>query len=165
MKTEKNYFDLLISLTNDENYSKQLAIELVECDQDPNGFYHKHSANHFKNRGINHAGHSEQTLCYLLDKLEENEFLCELGADADSEELNNAIRLLTKGKVKEDLFTEDDEDDSNGMFELIFDAEDYLAEYDLAIVQFPLESDSLPITIVSIEQVDEIQTMIDEIFG
>lgn len=165
MKTEKNYYDLLISITKDESFSKQLSMDLIESDEDAIGFFDKHSENHFRNRGINEAGHAEQTLCYLLDKLEENEFLCELDYKADSEELNDAIMLLSKGKIESELFSEEDEEDSNGMFELIFDAEDYLAEYNLAIVQFPLDSDSHPISIVSLEQGDEIQTMIDELFA
>lgn len=164
MKAEKNYYNLLISITKDENFSKQLSKDLIESDMDAIGFFNKHSENHFRNRGMHEAGHAEQTLCYLLDKLEENEFLCELGNEADSEELNNAIKLMSKGKIEDDLFSEEDEEGSNGMFELIFDAEDYLTEYDLAIVQFPLDSNSHPIAIVSIDQNEEIQTMIDELF-
>lgn len=164
MRTEKNYYDLLIFITKDENFSKQLSRELTESDEDAIRFFNKHSENHFRNRGIREAGHAEQTLCYLLDKLEENEFLCELGSKADSEELNGAIKLLSKGKIENDLFSEEDEEGSNGMFELIFDAEDYLEDYDLAIVQFPLDSDSHPIVVVSLEQSEEIQTMIDELF-
>jgi hypothetical protein len=165
MNTAENYYDLLIALTKDANFSKQLASELVESDEDALGFFNKHSENHFSNRGINEAGHPEQTLCYLLDKLEELEFLCELDHKADSEELNEAIRLLSKGKIENDLFSEEDEEDANGMFELIFDAEDYLVEYDLAIVQFPLESDSHPIAIVAIDELEAIETLIDELFG
>lgn len=165
MKTEKNYYDLLILITKDENFSEQLSRDLTESDKNPIEFFNKHSENHFRNRGINEVGHKEQTLCYLLDKLEENEFMYELGNEADSEELNSAIKLLSKGKIENDLFSEEDEEDSNGMFELIFDAEDYLEEYDLAIVQFPLDSNSHPIAVVSLEQSEEIQTMVDELFG
>lgn len=165
MKTEKNYYDLLILITKDENFSEQLSRDLTESDKNAIEFFNKHSENYFRNRGINEVGHKEQTLCYLLDKLEENEFLCELGNEADSEELNSAIKLLSKGKIENDLFSEEDEEDSNGMFELIFDAEDYLEEYDLAIVQFPLDSNSHPIAVVSLEQSEDIQTMVDELFG
>ena len=165
MKTEKNYYDLLISITNNESFSKGLAKDLMESEEKPLEFFSKHRGNHFSNRGINKAENAEQTLCYLLDKLEENKFLCELDYKADSEELNHAIKLLSKGKIENDLISEEDAEGSNGMFELIFDAEDYLEEYDLAIVQFPLDSDSHPIAIVSLKQSEKIQTMIDNLFG
>lgn len=164
MSLEKKYFQLIFAITQDENLSNQLATDLQESNSNPSEFYQKHKMNHFENRGINEPGNSEQTICYLLDKLEEHEFLCELDYHADAEELNDAIKLLSKGKIKEDLISEEDEEDAEGMFELIFDAEDYLEEYNLAIVQFPLESDSHPISIVSLEKSEEIQTMIDELF-
>jgi len=90
--------------------------------------------------------------------------LYELDYKADSDELNHAIQLLSKGKIEEDLFSDEDEEDADGMFELLFDAEEQLEEYDLAIVQFPLESDSHPIAIVPLDRGEEIQTMIDELF-
>jgi Zn-dependent M16 (insulinase) family peptidase len=164
MKTEKNYFDLLISITNDENFSSQLAKELIESEENPLEFYNKHRENHFTNRGIDEAGNSEQSLSYLLDKLEDNNFLRELDYKANSEELNDALKHLSKGKIEKDFFTEEDEEESNGMFEMLFDAEDYLEEFDLAIVQFPLDSDSHPIALVPLERSEEIQTMIDELF-
>jgi hypothetical protein len=164
MNTEKNYFDLLIALTNDESLSKQLASELLESDSHSTDFFNKHMENYFSNRGITSPGNPEQTLCYLLDKLQENDLLYELDYKADSDELNHAIQLLSKGKIEEDLFSDEDEEDAEGMFELIFDAEEHLEEYDLAIVQFPLDSDSHPIAIVPLDRGEEIQTMIDELF-
>ncbi|MGV3610337.1 MAG: DUF6630 family protein [Fluviicola sp.] len=164
MNTEKKYFNLLLALTNDEGFSKELAAELIESDTHPSTFFNKHQENHFSNRGITASGNPEQTLCYLLDKLEEHDFLRELDYKADAEELNYAIQQLSKGKIEDDLLSEEDEEDAEGMFELIFDAEDYLEEYDLAIVQFPLDSDSHPIALVSFDRGEEIQTMIDELF-
>lgn len=164
MNTEKNYFDLLLALTNDDALSKLLANELIESDTHPGEFFNKHKDNHFSNRGITASGNPEQTLCYLLDKLEEHDSLHELDYKADAEELNYAIQQLSKGKIDQDLLSEEDEEDAEGMFELIFDAEDYLEEYDLAIVQFPLDSDSHPIALVPLERGEEIQTMIDELF-
>lgn len=164
MNTEKNYFDLLMALTNDESLSKQLAGELLESDTCSVDFFNKHQGNYFSNRGITTPGNPEQTLCYLLDKLQENDLLCELDYKADADELNQAIQLLSKGKIIEDLFSEEDEEEADGMFELLFDAEELLEEYDLAIVQFPLESDSHPIAIVPLERGEEIQTMIDDLF-
>ncbi len=164
MKTEQKYFDLLLLLTQNESFSHQLAKELIDSDSNQLEFFNKNCALHFSNRGINEAGNPEQTLSYLLDKLEDNNFLRELDYKANAEELNDAIIHLSKGKIKDEVFSEEDEEDSNGMFEMIFDAEDYLEEFDLAIVQFPLNSDSHPIAIVALDHFEEIQTMIDELF-
>ena len=164
MNTEKNYFDLLFALTNDETLSKQLAAELIASDINPSNFFDKHKEAHFSNRGITAPGNPEQTICYLLDQLEDHGFLRELDHKADVRELNDAIQQLSKGKIEDDLLSDEDEEDADGMFELIFDAEDYLEEYDLAIVQFPLNSDSHPIAIVPYERGEEIQTMVDELF-
>lgn len=165
MNTEKNYLDLLLAITRNESFSKQLATELMESDTDPTDFFNKHKEEYFSNRGISAPGNPEQTLCYLLDKLDEKDFIYELDWKADSEEFNYALKLLSNQKIEEDLFSEEDEEDSDGMFEMIFDAEDRLEAYDFAIVQFPLESDSHPIALVPLERGEEIQTMIDELFG
>jgi hypothetical protein len=141
-----------------------LAGELLESDSHATDFFNRHKENYFSNRGITAPGNPEQTLCYLLDKLQENDFLYELDYKADSDELNHAIQVLSRGKITDDLFSEEDEEDADGMFELLFDAEEQLEEYDLAIVQFPLESDSHPISIVPLDRGDEIQTMVDELF-
>lgn len=164
MNTEKNYFDLLLALTTDEALSKQLAAELIESDIHPGSFFDKHKETHFSNRGITAPGNPEQTLCYLLDQLEDHDFLRELDHKADAEELNDAIQQLSKGKIEDDLLSDEDEENADGMFELIFDTEDYLEAYDLAIVQFPLNSDSHPIAIVPYERGEEIQTLIDKLF-
>lgn len=164
MNTEKNYFNLLIALTNDESFSKHLASELLESDTNPSDFFNKRKEEYFSNRGISVPGNKEQTVCYLLDKLDEKDFLYELDWKADSDELNYALKLLSKGKIETDLFSEEDAEDADGMFELIFDAEERLEEYDFAIVQFPLDSDSNPIALVPLERGEEIQTMIDELF-
>lgn len=165
MKTEQKYFDLLILITKNAELSAQLAKEMMESENDIRPFFEKHKAAHFTNRGIGSVDHPELALCYLLDKLEENEFLCELDYKPDSEELNYSLKLLSKGIIKSDLFSEQDEQDAHGMFELIFDAEDYLEEFDLGIVQFPTESDSHPIALVTLEKLEAVQSMIDELFG
>lgn len=165
MNNEKKYFELINYITNDSAFSSKLALELCDSDENSLEFFNKHKSNHFLNRGIEEAFNEEQTLCYLLDKLEENEYLCELDYHADSEELNDALKLLSKGKIKKNILTEEDEEDAEGMFELIFEAEDYLENLDLAIIEFPLNSDSHPISIVPLNQSQEIQTLIDELFG
>lgn len=165
MKTAQKYFDLLSLITNDEDLSTFLSKEMMEAENNLQSFFDKHKAAHFTNRGISNADNPDLVLCYLLDKLEEKEFLCELDYKPDSEELNYALKLLSKGKIKKDLFSDEDEEDAHGMFELIFDAEDYLEELDLAIVQFPIESDSHPIALVPLEKLGDAQTLIDELFG
>ncbi len=165
MKTEQKYYDLLILITNDVELSTFLSKEMMESENNLHSFFEKHKAAHFTNRGISNAENPDLALCYLLDKLEENEFLCELDYKSDSEELNYALKLLSKGKIQKDLFSDEDEEDAHGMFELIFDAEDFLEELDLAIVQFPIESDSHPISVVPLEKLEAVQTLIDELFG
>ncbi len=165
MKTEQKYFDLLILITKNTELSTLLAKEMMESENNLSSFFEKHKAVHFTNRGISDAENPELALCYLLDKLEESEFLCELDYKPDSEELNYSLKLLSKGIVKNDLFSEEDEQDAHGMFELIFDAEDILEEFNLGIVQFPIESDSHPISLVPLEKLEVVQTMIDELFG
>ena len=165
MKTEQKFFDLLILITNNLELSTLLSKEMMESENNLHSFFEKHKAAHFTNRGIRDAENPELALCYLLDKLEENEFLCELDYNPDSEELNYSLKLLSKGIIKNDLFSEEDEQDAHGMFELIFDAEDYLEEFDLGIVEFPIESDSHPISLVPLEKLEVVQTMIDELFG
>jgi hypothetical protein len=165
MKTEQKYFDLLILITKNEELSTLLAKEMMESENNLYSFFDKHKAAHFTNRGIGSADHPELALCYLLDKLEESEFLYELDYKPDSEELNYSLKLLSKGIIKNDLFSEEDEQDAHGMFELIFDAEDILEEFDLGIVQFPIESDSHPISLVPLEKLEVVQTLIDELFG
>lgn len=110
-------------------------------------FFDKDKALYFTNRGINSTENPYLALCFLLDKLEENEFLCELDYKPEAQELNYAFKLLSKGIIHKDLFSDKDEEVTNDMFELSFDAEDYLEEFDLAIVQFPMESDSHPISV------------------
>ncbi len=165
MKTKQKYFDLLILITKNVELSTLLAKEMMESENNLSSFFEKHKAVHFTNRGISDAENPELALCYLLDKLEESEFLCELDYKPDSEELNYSLKLLSKGIVKNDLFSEEDEQDAHGMFELIFDAEDILEEFNLGIVQFPIESDSHPISLVPLEKLEVVQTMIDELFG
>lgn len=165
MKTEQKYFDLLILITKNVELSTLLAKEMMESENNLSSFFEKHKAAHFTNRGISNAANPELALCYLLDKLEEGEFLCELDYKPDSEELNYSLKLLSKGIIKNDLFSEEDEQDAHGMFELIFDAEDILEEFNLGIVQFPIESDSHPISLVPLEKLEVVQTMIDELFG
>lgn len=165
MKTEQKYFDLLFLITNNLELSTLLSKEMMESENNLLSFFEKHKAAHFTNRGISNAANPELAICYLLDKLEENEFLCELDYKPDSEELNYSLKLLSKGIIKNDLFSEEDEQDAHGMFELIFDAEDILEEFNLGIVQFPIESDSHPISLVSLEKLEVVQAMIDELFG
>lgn len=165
MKTEQKYFELLILITKNADLSSLLAKEMMESENNLFSFFEKHKAAHFTNRGITSADHPELAICYLLDKLEENEFLCELDYKPDSEELNYSLKLLSKGIIKNDLFSEEDEQDAHGMFELIFDAEDILEDFNLGIVQFPIESDSHPISLVPLEKLEVVQTMIDELFG
>ena len=164
MDVLNQYQPLLTTLLGDPGDAKQLAEQLLESDNDPLSFFEKHKENHFFNRGISRPGNVEQTLCFLLDVLSEHHVVYELDWKADSDELNQALRVLSKGKIQENLFTEEDEEDADGMYELLDMAEELLEEYGLALVTFPLESDSHPIALVPLEQKEEIESMIDELF-
>ena len=164
MHTHNRYTTLLTTLLDDEESAGKLAEQLLESDDHPLTFFEKHKDKHFANRGINHAGNAEQTLCFMLDILSERQIVYELDWKADSEELNRALQLLSRGKIKEHIFTPEDEEDADGMYELLDMAEEILKEYDFGLVLFPLESDSHPIALVPLGQQEEIQAMINELF-
>ncbi len=164
MHTRPSYSKLLTTILDDRQFAQNLAEKLNECDRDPLAFFEEHKTNHFHNRGITKGGNPDQTLCYLLDILGERQLVYELDWKADSEELNYALRLLSSGKVSDELFTEDDEDDADGMYELLDMAEDLLEDYGYGLVMFPLDSDSHPIALVPIARREEVQAMIDELF-
>lgn len=163
MHTPNQYTRLVSRLMDDPKASHALADQLVESDNDPLAFYEKYKEKYFHKRGIQ-AGNEEQTLCYILGVLVEKELVCELNWKADSNELNNALRMLSKGRINENLFTPEDEEDVDGMYELLDMAEELLEEYGLSLVSFPLESDRHPIALVSIEQKEEVQALIDDLF-
>lgn len=105
-----------------------------------------------------------RTLRYLVDILKKEHFVYELKSRADSKELNHALRVLSKGKLTGELFDHKDEDEADGMYELLDIADELLKEYNLGIVQFPLDSNSHPITLVPLELKNKIQEEIDELF-
>lgn len=164
MHGPNQYTKLISRLMGDPQASLILADQLVESDNDPFSFYEKYKEKYFHKRGISQAGNDEQTLCYLLGVLSEKNLVYELGWKADSNELNHALRVLSKGRINENLFTVEDEEDGDGMYELLDMAEELLGEYGLSLVSFPLESDSHPIALVSIEQKEEVQALIDDLF-
>ncbi len=166
MITEQKYNDLVFSLTAEEAFSKKTAEELMEADANPTAFFEKHKGKYFTNRGIDKPGHPEQTLCYLLDVLGEKNVVYELDWKADAAELNHAIKLLSRGKISDELVDEDDEEDAEeeGMFELLDLIENPLEEYGYALVLFGLDSDSYPIALVRKESYEKVQTLIDELF-
>ncbi len=163
MNTEKSYIDFLLLLTGDQSLSEKLAAELVESDTDPEGFFAKHREAHFSKRGLN-AVHPKQTLLYMLNVLGENNFVFELDWKADAEELNYALKEMSRGVIEEDLISEDDEDDAEGMFELIDIAEELLGEMDYGILHLDIESDSHPIALVTLDKLDILDEMSTDLF-
>jgi|GEM_PF-2907589 len=163
MATPTTYFDFLNLLTQQEFFSRKLAAELVASDQDGPAFFEKHYGKYFSNRGIDEPGNKEQTLCYLLDVLGEHGFVYELDWKADVDELNYALDQMSKGKIK-DLLHEEDEEDAEGMFELIFTAEDRLKPLGWGLIQFPLDSDSHPIALAPLEHLPALNQYISDLF-
>ncbi|MCE3297265.1 MAG: hypothetical protein K0R65_2979 [Crocinitomicaceae bacterium] len=164
MQAYKQYHTLLTTLLGENQVAHQLADQLLESDDHPISFFEKHKETHFHNRGITRAGNVEQTLCFMLDVLGKHEVVYELDWKADSEELNHALRLLSRGRIKDNLFTDQDEKDADGMYELLDMAEELLEEYGLAMITFPLESDSHPIALVPVDQKEKIEMLIDDLF-
>lgn len=162
MNTEKNYYDFLFLLTDDASLSKKLAAELVESDTDPEGFFNHHKDS-FSQRGISQP-HEKQALLYMLDVLGEADFVCELDWKSDAGSLNHAIHLLSRGAIDGDLISEEDEDDAEGMFELLELAEELLEEMDYGILYLDIESDSHPVALVKSEKLDVLEEMAGELF-
>lgn len=160
---QQAYKEFLLLLTGNNELSHKTATELAASDSDPGAFYEKHKEQ-FAERGINKPGNEEQTLCYLLDVLTEHHFVHELDWKADADSLNFAIEEMSKEKIAE-VVDEDDEEDAEGMFELIEMAQDRLAEQEFAIIEFPLNSDSHPIALVPLQNEETLNAMIDQLFG
>lgn len=162
MSNTDTYYRLVMLITGDEAFSLKLANELNECDREPEAFFQKNYGQYFSNRGIEKAGHKEQTLCYLLDVLQENDYGAELDWKGEIADLNYAISQMTKGKV-EDLLDED-EDDEEPMNELLDNADELLEEEGLRILHFPLDSDSHPISLVPADRLKEAEQLVEELF-
>lgn len=161
--TETDYFEFLLSLTGDELFSKKTAAELFESDNDPKVFYKKHKKQ-FAERAIEEPGYEDQTLCYLLDILIENNYAYELDWKTDIDSLNHALETMS-GETITEFVNEDDEAKTEAMFELIDIAEDRLEEKGYALIEFPLDSDSHPISLVAKEKEEKLNVMIDRLFG
>lgn len=162
MNNTDTYYRLVMLITGDETFSLKLANELNECDREPEAFFQKNYGQYFSNRGIEKVGHKEQTLCYLLDVLQENDYGAELDWKGEIGDLNYVIGKMTKGKV-EDLL-EEVEDDDEPMNELLDNADELLEEEGLRILHFPLDSDSYPFSLVASDKLDEAETLVDELF-
>lgn len=162
MNNSDAYYRLVMLITGDEAFSLKLANELDASDREPETFFQQHHEQYFSNRGIDKAGHKEQTLCYLLDVLQENNYGAELDWKGEIADLNYVISRMTKGKV-EDLLEEVDEDDEP-MNELLDNADELLEEHGLRILHFPLDSDSHPISLVPADRLDEAEQLVEELF-
>lgn len=163
MPQPTTYYAFLHLLTQKEAFSKQLADELTASDSDGKAFFEAHYPKYFSNRSIDKPGNKEQTLCYLLDVLGEHNMLYELDWKADIDELNYALKLMSDGKIT-DLLDEEDEEGAEGMFELIFTAEDRLKPLGWGLIQFPLDSDSHPIALAPLDRLPALNKFIDDLF-
>lgn len=162
MNNTAAYYRLVMLITGNEAFSLKLANELNDCDREPEAFFQKNYGQYFSNRGIEKPGHKEQTLCYLLDVLQENDYGAELDWKGEIADLNYVIGKMTKGKL-EDLLPED-EDDDEPMNELLDTADELLYENGYAVLHFPLDSDSYPIALVPLDKQDEAEALVDELF-
>jgi hypothetical protein len=163
MATLREYYNFLFLLTNDDGLSIVLAEDLERSDQEPSAFFEEYKED-FSNRGISKAGDKEQTLCFLIDVLIENEIVYELDWKADAYSLNDAMQELSNGKIKIDLISEEEASEAEDMIDLLEMAEIKLRSYKLGIVQFFLDSDSYPIAIVPLDDCENIQKALDYLF-
>lgn len=163
MNSSADYYRLIILITGKEDFSMQLANDLAESDREPEAFFNKHHDQYFSNRGISKPGIKEQTLCYLLDVLQENNFGAELDWKGEIGDLNYVIGLMTNGKITDLLPEEEDDDDS--MDELLDTADELLEEKGYRVLYFPLDSDSYPISLVAADKFDEANALVDSLFS
>lgn len=164
MKTEKNYYDFLFLLTGDAALSRTLTDAMTESDTHPEKFFAGNYGRHFATRGVDNPGHPRQTLLFMLDELIDRDFVAELDWKADAEELNEALRAMSHGAIDEDLLSGEDEADADGMFELIEIAEELLEAKGYGILQLDIESDSHPIALVKLNQLERLDEMAGELF-
>lgn len=148
-----NYYDFLHLLTKEEGLSQRLSQQLMELDQDPVAFYAKAENSELDQRGMpDHA-----PLYHCLDVLAEHNFVYETDWKADADELNYAIQQLSKGRITEDLMTEEDEEDADGMFELIDEAQSVLEELGFALLEFPHHGDAHAIALVTLDDLEALE--------
>jgi hypothetical protein len=164
MATLKEYNSFLFLLTKNDGLSTVLAENLENSDQDPKAFFKEHKEDYFSNRGISKAGDKEQTLCFLIDILIENEIVYELDWKADVYSINDAIQVLSKGKITIDIISEEEASEAEDMNDLIEMADEKLMNYQLGILQFWLDSDSFPIALVPLAECQILQKMLDDLF-
>jgi len=147
---EKNYYDFLFLLTEQEDLSRDLAAKMIELDEDSIGFYNKPENKDLNKRGLPDYG----ALYYFFDILGEHKFVYETDWKADVDGLNFAIKWMAKGKITEDLMSEEDEEDCDGMFELIDNAQPILKELGFALLEFPHHGDAHAIALVSLDKLE-----------
>lgn len=148
---KKEHYAFLMHLTQNEAFSEELARELAESDLFPEAF--KTKQGDFWGSPITQK---DQTLCYLIKKLEDHDYAYLLDWKNDHEELNEAILALSKGQF-ESIVEEDDEDDCETMFELLEVAEERLADEGYSLFYFPLEGDCYVISLVKTAEIEKLE--------
>lgn len=150
---ENKYYDFLLLLTDDETLSRNLSIQLSELDEDPIAFYSKS-----ENKKLNQRGMPNDAAKYhFFDVLGEQKFIYETDWKADIDELNYAIKWMSKDRITTDLLSEEDEEFCEGMFELIDNAQPILRKLGFALFEFPHDGDAHAITLITLDKQEELQ--------
>lgn len=150
---ENKYYDFLLLLTEDETLSRNLSTQLLELDEDPIAFYNKPEHKDLDQRGMP----DDAAKYHFFDVLGEQQFIYETDWKADTEELNYAIRWMSKKKITEDLMSEEDEEFCDGMFELIDDAQPILEKLGFALFEFPHDGDAHAIALIALNKQEELE--------
>lgn len=162
MNNEKNYYDFVIGLTKDVSLSTKLSNELVESDTSPDLFLGKHTDLLLADETRNDYKHL--TLRYLIAVLKKENYVIELETQPNVEVLNDALKRLSKGKITNSIITAQDKINPRDMLDLLETADDVIMEEGLTILYFPSERNTFPIAVVSTEEWDHLDALLDELF-
>lgn len=162
VNTETDYYNFLKLLTQNETFSKKLATKLTECDADQNVFYGKNHEAYFDARGLK-ANSKDLTYLYMLDVLQENNYAFELDWKADVESLNYAIKIMSKGKMK-DIIPVEEEEKAESMYDLLDVAEGILSKHNHALLMISIDGDSYPVALVPSGKLEELNKMMNKLF-
>jgi len=162
MTTTTDYYNFLNLLTENETFSHELTAQLTACDADPKAFFDQNHEVWFDRRGL---GRDSNVLTYyfMLGMLEHHNYAVELDWKADVDSLNEAIHLLSNGKLA-DLVPDEEEDDADSMYDLLDAAEEYLSAQGYCFLMLPMDGDSYPVALIPESKQNTLDDMMDTLF-
>lgn len=162
MNNEKNYYDFVIGLTKDASLSTKLSNELLESDTSPELFFGKHADLLLADKI--RQDHKHLTLRYLIAVLKKENYVIELEAQPNLDVLNDALARLSNDKITRPVISSKDNVNPRNMLDLLETADDIMMEEGLTILYFPSERNTFPIAVVSTEEWDHLDALLDELF-